>query len=138
MTLLFHGSPNLFEALDPQSSHLLDDESVVFGTPIFEVAAIFGVRWSDRDFSFGTDDGTVFELREQRIGAFDEIFHEKVVSFVYTIDDANLFHDDVRLGMRPYEVVCNSIANWRCVEIVRVRRRILASNRIRFVAFDSA
>lgn len=108
MTNYFHGSPYYIEKqIHPRPSKLLNGESVVFATDIFQIACLFGVDWTDKDIELGSVNGEWY-MKELYKNSFKRF---KKSCYVYEVDQTG-FHGDDRLGMK------HEFVNYNDVDIV--------------------
>lgn len=111
--MLYHGSPYKHENLVPKESSLLDDESVVYATDVYDMAVLFSAQLSNLHIDCGTVNGKFYVL-EKFGGVFEKLKRPGYIHFVSN----ESFKTDNRLGMSNHEFISNKIINVQKVTYV--------------------
>lgn len=83
-TQMFHGTSKRLKSLKPKK-HYLSEESVVFGSPLIEVALTFIAPWNDSEIEMGMVNNEPVHLIELQKNSFKNIFEGKK-GWIYMLD----------------------------------------------------
>lgn len=111
--MLYHGSPYKHEHLVPKESILVDGESIVYATDVYDMAVLFSAQLSDLHVDCGTVNGKFYVLEKYR-GVFKKLERPGYVHFVSN----ESFKTDSRLGISNREFISNKIINVQKVTYV--------------------
>ena len=97
---LYHGSPFKHKHLIVKESSIVNNESVVYATDVYDIAVLFAAKISDLHIECGSVNGKFYALEKYQ-KAFKNLERS---GYIHLVSDETFKRDD-RLGMNRHEFI---------------------------------
>lgn len=132
--LIYHGSPHKIDTFEPKPHYLTGGKSVVFGTPIIEIALASVAPWRDSDFEQGVIDEDPPYMLEQYPNAFEKIYGN-ASGYLYVLDSKPFYWQD---NLTRFEYVSDTAPKILDVFFVPNALEALLDSEMQLVLYEDA